>query len=492
MLKKFQRPVESENFTRTLQNSLAEMQETLDCLSSGHGELSESRELIISLIENQDDRGFWSLIPSPYVDSDARVDFWYTPTYIATAIMMHFYLHYKSAALKIPSFEFALKKGLEASTGRGLNGHGYEAIAGRLDALQIFSKGNLMHFVRAYPECSPKFTDMITNIIKWLTIALETGNTKGDWGEEYKPKMEEVQNLLSKDNTIKVFVYGTLMEGKTNHRRYLSKARFLGKGTVKGYSLYHLGSFPGVVHSKRVDKVKGEVYEIDHSSLEDLDVLEGEGSLYIRELTNVYIGENTVTSAYIYVYNHQVSEKQRIDFKEQPWGVDKKVNDYVWYASFGSNMLYERFLSYIQGGLCRFNGRHYDGCRDKTSPLDSRPITIPYNMYYGNLNSSWGPGGVSFLDSNSNGKALGRMYLITREQFQDVCRQEGTSDNWYNKTLSLGKFEGIEIFTVTNDSIRPICAPGNAYLEVLKMGVKETYPEMNDFEIMKYLVKCGN
>ena len=43
---------------------------------------------------------------------------------------------------------------------------------------------------------------------------------------------------------------------------------------------------------------------------------------------------------------------------------------YVWYACYGSNLLRERFMLYIQGGFCRFNNREYTPCNDKSAPLE--------------------------------------------------------------------------------------------------------------------------
>lgn len=40
-------------------------------------------------------------------------------------------------------------------------------------------------------------------------------------------------------------------------------------------------------------------------------------------------------------------------------GIGEK--EYVWYASYGSNMLYERFMHYIKGGYCEFNNKIYPG-----------------------------------------------------------------------------------------------------------------------------------
>ncbi len=117
-------------------------------------------------------------------------------------------------------------------------------------------------------------------------------------------------------------------------------------------------------------------------------MLEGEGSLYIRKLISVVNDNGEVQEAYIYVYNQDVSRNVKVSYKNQPWAL-MKSKDYVWYASYGSNLLYERFITYIEGGNCKFNGVDYPGCRDKSLPKDSRPTIIPYKMYYGNKSGSW-------------------------------------------------------------------------------------------------------
>jgi len=111
------------------------------------------------------------------------------------------------------------------------------------------------------------------------------------------------------------------------------------------------------------------------------------------------------------------------------------------------------------------------------------------NMYYGNKSSSWGNGGVSFLDIEVKGQALGRMYLITRNQLEDISSQEGRGENWYNHSVKLGEQDGIEIITITNKVKRESHKPSNAYLDVIRRGIKETYTDMEDFDVMGYLSK---
>ncbi|OPX83659.1 MAG: hypothetical protein A4E53_04494 [Pelotomaculum sp. PtaB.Bin104] len=90
----------------------------------------------------------------------------------------------------------------------------------------------------------------------------------------------------------------------------------------------------------------------------------------------------------------------------------------VWYVGYGSNMLNERFMCYINGGQFRHNGRPHNRCADTTPPLAKMIYEIPYNMYYGNRSSGWNGMGVSFLDITRPGKAYGVAYLVTKSQFE--------------------------------------------------------------------------
>lgn len=162
---------------------------------------------------------------------------------------------------------------------------------------------------------------------------------------------------------------------------------------------------------------------------------------------------------------------------------------YVWYACYGSNLSKERFLLYIKGGNCRYNDRYYVGCEDKGEPIKDRPVTIPHRLYFGNVSQSWYGGGVAFIDlkRNTEEKTLGRMYLITEEQFKQVQKQEGPGPNWYGMVLELGEVDGYKIKTFTSEEIRPANLPDKRYLEVFSIGLKETYPKMGENAIKEYL-----
>lgn len=163
-------------------------------------------------------------------------------------------------------------------------------------------------------------------------------------------------------------------------------------------------------------------------------------------------------------------------------------NKYVWYACYGSNLNKDRFLCYIQGGICNYNGRSYEGCDDQCVPIEDKPITIPHKLYFGNSSGSWNGSGVAFIDpkQDPNESTRGRMYLITEEQFEQVHIQEGTGWNWYGELLELGEADGYKIRTFTNAGIRPANEPSQLYLQAMVDGLKESYPQMDDAAIQDY------
>ena len=192
------------------------------------------------------------------------------------------------------------------------------------------------------------------------------------------------------------------------------------------------------------------------------------------------------------------------------------MEDLIWYASYGSNILSSRFLCYIEGGSPLGATREYIGCTNKTPPQAAHAIRIPYNLYFSKQSSIWEGMGVAFLNSKKDTAAItfGRMYLITREQFTQVVRQEndmmpsddsididfkttienGDSQidaNWYSKIIYLGIEYGHPIFTFTSawpeHEIKKE-PPGEKYLKTIITGIKECY-ELTDEEIVEYLSK---
>ena len=183
----------------------------------------------------------------------------------------------------------------------------------------------------------------------------------------------------------------------------------------------------------------------------------------------------------------------------------------VWYASYGSNLCSRRFMCYIEGGLLEGASRPHPGCRDKTPPKDDRPIKIPYPLYFARQSSNWGNKGVAFvgLEKEETEPTLGRMYLITEQQFADVVSQENDGakismdlqkvkqqgsmvfrESWYGNILYLGDQDGFPIYTFTSEkniALEAPVAPSPEYLKTVISGLKEVYPVTLD-DIVKYLL----
>lgn len=434
-------------------------------------------ENIDKILDFQDENGSFSLLTSYRVPSDARVDFCYTPTYICTAILMKVYLTDSTLKEKV---EQSLIKGLENSTLRNLTGHGYDGFKGQIEALNIFIDGGLREFIDLHGDLNPKFTEMILNI-QYQFKALEAHKQfNGQWGEDYKEDILKINKYFANRQ---VFVYGTLMKDEGNYH-FLRNSSFIEAAIIKGYDMYNVGYFPAIIPGENI--VIGELYEVPITDMPSIDMLEGEGSLYIRkcEIAQGTSGEKTL--AYIYEYAQDVSDLEQIS----SW------KEYVWYVSYGSNMLYERLLCYIEGGAFEDGCSYNDPCEDTSAPVEVRTLEIPYDMYFGNYSGSWNGCGVSFLDTTQKGKALGVAYLITRKQFEHVAAQENGGrfpdgyGFWYENIKTFGEMDGFDLVTITNDDLRPYNEPCKEYVNTLARGIRENWLEMSDEDIDNYLDSC--
>jgi hypothetical protein len=178
-------------------------------------------------------------------------------------------------------------------------------------------------------------------------------------------------------------------------------------------------------------------------------------------------------------------------------------------------MLEERFLCYIRGGQSAGLGKTHTGCADKSLPLKKQKLIINRELYFAKQSTSWNKGGVCFLKTNAEKDAstLGRMYLITKEQFVDIIRQENDieenlqidldkvifdgslvfkKDAWYGNIIYLGAEKEIPIFTFTNEfDILQANRPDKKYLRTIVKGIQETY-NLGKTEILEYFIsKAG-
>jgi len=490
----FYRP--NELNTTEFDKIISDIHDVLVRISNGYADGNELKDYLEKLIRDQKclrsnaDMGFWGFDDPENMPSDARVMYFYTPTYIATGILLNAKLNYPGTAKQIAGFNVALKKGLLASTGRGFQGHGHDYLDGLIKALNIFVLAKAHIFVELYPNYCQEFTRLFKESLQCCERLIKTNKTKGDWGEDYSIKLncllqaaapQDYLKLMSekKGQKVYLFVYGTLLSTNRSNRTYLDDAEYSGKFTLDGYELYDLGSYPGIVEGN--DKVRGELYAVSIDKLADIDRYEGEGFLYTRKMVQVLGEGNEKLNAYTYVYNKPVADRIKINYENQPWyqGIGKTINNsnLVWYACYGSNINKERFMRYIEG------------CSDKTPPRDERPYKFDNPIYFSNNSPSWDYKGVAFLNIYKSGKSYGKIYLITKEQFEEIKLQEGSNHNWYGKTVNLGFFDGIPVKAITKEERTSDVIPSPRYIDVIKKGIQDTYPQLILSDIDVYLMK---
>lgn len=183
-----------------------------------------------------------------------------------------------------------------------------------------------------------------------------------------------------------------------------------------------------------------------------------------------------------YVENGNTYSDWNVDFKEEYVqeisDYEANLDSYVWYAAYGSNVNRNRFMEYIER------------CDNKTNPVEDRPYVIPHDIYFASNSRIWEGKGVAFLDDSKKGIALGRVYKITRKQFDDIQKMEGKN---YQKKIKLGDLDNLQVMTFTSSNVRTdLKEASNKYLEVIKTGLKEVYPDKSELVLDTYLYSRGN
>jgi gamma-glutamylaminecyclotransferase len=73
----------------------------------------------------------------------------------------------------------------------------------------------------------------------------------------------------------RLFLYGTLKHGGSNHRRMVGQGYVGPAATAPRYRLFDLGPFPGLVDAAGGVSVRGELWEVTPECLAALDQFEG-------------------------------------------------------------------------------------------------------------------------------------------------------------------------------------------------------------------------
>jgi len=180
------------------------------------------------------------------------------------------------------------------------------------------------------------------------------------------------------------------------------------------------------------------------------------------------------------VNNGKTISDWNVDFREE---YEHEISDYdnadspyVWYACYGSNVNKNRFMKYI------------DGCSDKTPPVEDRPFRFEHSIYFAKTAGNWYSGGKAFLDDTTAGEAYGRIYKITKAQFEEIKRAEGRD---YSKRLHLGDMQGVPVYSFTDTQKNvPSNVPSDEYYKTILEGLEECYDGIFDIsQLNTYLIE---
>lgn len=413
------------------------------------------------------DISYFSLVDPSEALSDAREKYVYVPTRLACAIVMRAVLDHKEL-LEDRAVGESLYFGLNGCVGNHFFGQGFDREEGFFDTMEIFSQADILCFIARYPTFNEKFANEIDEAMRYLKQDLCSGRVTDPWnGETYAERAERLLGSLTRgagETADLLFVYGTLMRGQRAHP-LLSGCEYRGRYVLKGYGMFDLGAFPGIVE-RNGECVVGEVYSIAPEQIPAMDRYEGEGSLYDRTIVTVSNDCESIR-AYAYVYARTPDES---GLMRTMW--DAKPDDEVWYACYGSNLSEKRFNCYIEGGRCEENGICYPGCEDKTRWSEKAFMSFRGALYFGNESGSWRGKGVAFYDPGAEGVIFMRLYKLKYAQLMDVRRMEGASPEWYGRIVCLGVKDDVPIYTLTSETRRPANAPCGEYIRLIVNAMK--------------------
>lgn len=173
--------------------------------------------------------------------------------------------------------------------------------------------------------------------------------------------------------------------------------------------------------------------------------------------------------------------------------------EHVWYVSYGSNLLRERFEAYLLGGTVAGLDRTYPGGPGTAPASADRPVVLPGRLLTALDAPAWGGGGVAFWDPDAPGPGvLARAWRVTLRQYLEVVHLEngGTArtpapwpeqvfrdgaavldEGWYGRLVLVGYLSGEPALTFTHPTPGRLVprAPSARYAGTVARGLVETF-----------------
>lgn len=222
---KTQKQVNHEEFT----DAISLMRETLNRLKMSLVDSNEISDLVVNLINQQNDKGYYTLSSVDDMPADARFDYTYIPTCCASALMIELVNQshdYSEDLLML------LDKSLVFIARRNFLGHGYGAYQGYLKCLEIFEKNSVDKFLGEHKKRYYRFSRLWSEIPNVLT-SISKSDTNWFISEQ---DIEKANKYLETHKRSYYIAYGSNMDINQMKER-CPDSKFIGAGELKNYQL---------------------------------------------------------------------------------------------------------------------------------------------------------------------------------------------------------------------------------------------------------------
>ena len=176
------------------------------------------------------------------------------------------------------------------------------------------------------------------------------------------------------------------------------------------------------------------------------------------------------------------------------------MSDRLWYLSYGSNLLRERFHTYLTGSDEHSEFGAHPPAPSTALPAEQRWLWIDHALYFAGVSQRW-TGAAAFVSTtvDSANRSVGHGYLIDRVQFAHLAAVENVVaaiDVGATETLGIGQWARLAVdregesfrgkydallrlpdidrrpaFTLTSSVVREPGEPSSRYLSTIRRGL---------------------
>ena len=269
---------------------------------------------------------FFGFDKPEHMPSDARVEYFYWPTYIAAAIGMKACLLYPGILGKVgtqdgQNAEEILRAILLACTGRGFRGHGFDDVKGLVEVTEFFVDHGSREFIEQCEIPCPEFTECFTQALLFLLAGVSRGSVAGDWGDDYTERAYDIlvraKMIVPEEEEPMVKERLYLAYGSNLNIRQMKDrcpdARIVGTADLPGWRLMFKGSKSGnylTIEQDESSTVPVAVWAVSERDEQNLDLYEGYPTFYYKKelpvtLREAESGKTRAVQAFVYIIHEE-------------------------------------------------------------------------------------------------------------------------------------------------------------------------------------------